>query len=137
MALRWNQNDTTLVLQKSWSEIERQTCIMGQIPALNISQIPGTGKLSMANDNHNIRNSPNKWHFRWGNSSEFKSENSKGSVYGGLHDTTQLNLNNEKLVCRRRYMWIQSVSFMLPQIYIYIYIIINKQSEERCWYHVW
>ena len=36
--------------------------------ALNLNKILGTGKLSMSNENHNIRNDPNKQHFRWGNS---------------------------------------------------------------------
>ena len=66
-----------------------------------------TGKLSMDTKNHNISNEPNKKYFRWGNSSELKSENSKGSIYGGLHATTQLNLNDEKFVCRRRHIWMQ------------------------------
>ena len=69
----------------------------------------GTGKLSTANENQNIRNESNKKHFRWGNSSELKSENTKGSVYGGLCVTIKLNLNHEKLVFRTRHMWMQSV----------------------------
>ena len=50
---------------------------MVQIPALNLSQIFGTRKLSMANENHNIRNEPNKKNFMWGNSSDLEPENSK------------------------------------------------------------
>ena len=49
----------------------------------------------MANENHNIKNESSKQHFRWGNSSELKSENIKGSVYGGLRVTTQLKLNDK------------------------------------------
>ena len=49
----------------------------------------------MANENHNIRNDPNKQHFRWGNSSELKSENSKVLVYDGIHVTTQLNFDGK------------------------------------------
>ena len=43
-------------LQKYWSDIEKQTCIMGYIPALSSSQILVVGKFSMANYNHNISN---------------------------------------------------------------------------------
>ena len=62
--------------------------------ALNLSQIFGTGKLLMADDNHNIRNDSSKKHFMWGNSSELKSENSKISLYGSVYITTQLKPKN-------------------------------------------
>ena len=47
----------------------------------------------MANENHNKSNESNKQHLRWGKSSELKSENVKGSVYGVLRVTTQLRFN--------------------------------------------
>ena len=63
----------------------------------------------MADNNHNIRNDSNKQHFWWGKSSELKSKNRKGLVYGGLHVIIQFNLNDEKVVFQRRNMGMQSV----------------------------
>ena len=60
LKLRLTQKYTTLILQQIWSDIESQTCIMGWIPALNLGQIIGTGKLSMAIKNHKISNESNK-----------------------------------------------------------------------------
>ena len=71
------------------------------------------------NYNNQCQNEPNKQHFVWGNSSELKSENRKGEVYYGLHVTTPFTHNNEKNVCLRSHIWIQSWWYRLPLIYIW------------------
>ena len=39
LAMGWNNKDTSLILQQIWANIERQACIMGKIPGLNMNQI--------------------------------------------------------------------------------------------------
>ena len=72
---------------------------------------------------------PNKQHFMWGNSSELQSENNKGPVSGGIHVTNQLTLRNNKFLCLRSNIWIQSVECRLPQIYIFYFDKIRKMED--------
>ena len=45
----------------------------------------------------------------WGDSSESKLENNKGSGLEGLNVRNKVTLNDEKLVCLMIHMWIQSL----------------------------
>ena len=52
---------------------------------------------------------PTIQHVMWVQSSELKSENSKGSGSDSLQVRNQVILNYEKLVCLRSHMWIHSM----------------------------
>ena len=67
----------------------------------------------------------------WGNSSELKSENRKGSVYGGLHVTTKLTLNDDKCVCLRSHIWIHYQWYIFPLIYIWYLELIRTARKEK------
>ena len=56
MVLRWTHKDTSLILQKSWADIERQKCKMVSVPYMDINQTLVMGKLPIANDSQNISN---------------------------------------------------------------------------------
>ena len=56
LPFRKTQKDKSLILQQSGDDIERQACIMGKIIDLNINIVLVIGKLSIANENHNISN---------------------------------------------------------------------------------
>ena len=61
---------------------------------------------------------PTIQHFMWGDSSELKLENNKGSVLDGLHVRNQVTINDEKVVFLRSRIWIHSLWHRFPQIYI-------------------
>ena len=65
--------------------------------------------------NYNIQccNDTTIRYFMWGDSSELKLENNKGSVSDGLHVRKV-----EKLLCLRIHIWFQYLWSRLPQIYI-------------------
>ena len=72
---------------------------------------------------------PNIQNFIWGESSELKSENSKGEVYGGLYVRNQGTLNDENFGCRRSHIRIQFVKFRSPQTYIWYFGLIKPTKE--------
>ena len=80
--------------------------------------------------NTQLQDDPNKQHFVWGNSSELKSENSKRAVYGDLHVTTKLNLNNENQMCLGIRISIQSKWYRLSPIYIWWLDLIRTSRKE-------
>ena len=81
--------------------------------------------------NTQCQDDPSKQHFVQGNSSELKLENRKESVYGVLHVTTQLTLNDDKCVFLRIHIWIKSRWFRLPLIYIWQLELIRKSRKNK------
>ena len=73
---------------------------------------------------------PTVQHFMWGDSSEFNSENSKGSVSGGIHIRNQVTLNDENVGFLGSNMWIQSAWCRFPQIYIFYFVCIKTASGK-------
>ena len=69
-------------------------------------------------------------HFMWGDLSELKLENNKGSGSGSLQVRDQVTLIYEKLVCLRSHIWIQSLCCWLPQIYI-LYLEPISRSRKK------
>ena len=52
------------ILQQGWADIDRKKYIMGSGPYMNLKKILIIGKLSITNENHNIRNII--WNFQSG-----------------------------------------------------------------------
>ena len=70
--------------------------------------------------------------FMWGDSLELKLENKKWSRPYILHVRNQVTLNDEKLVCLRSHIWIQSLWCRLPHIYmLYLEPIRISRKKEK------
>ena len=89
----------------------------------------------MANENHNKRNESNKQQFRWENSSDLKSEISKYQ-YMAVY-VLQLNWTSMMKNGVPEEAFVDAVCVAYVATDLYIYIIIEKKREDRCWYHVW
>ena len=66
----------------------------------------------------------------WGDSSDLKSENRKGSISSGIHVRNHVTLNNDFL-CLRGHTWIHSVRCRLPHIYILCFECLKTTSGKN------